>query len=275
MSALADHHRGGSGPPLLLIHGFTATWRVFGPVRELLEEQFDVLAPTLPGHTGGPDLPERGNPVDEMVAGLEAILDEVGWEQPHVAGFSLGGQLTLELAKRGRARSATAICPGGAHGDHLAREIARIGRLFRRSHGAAARFGRVAARLAGSAAYRRIAMRDMMVDGSRVPAADHAATTEAFASTPVFGAYLDAVAAGERKLEGLEAIDVPVTIVWGDSDRVLPADKHADFFRERLPQARFITLKRAGHVPFWDAPERVADAITQTALRVERERSAA
>ena len=51
MSALADHYREGSGPPLLLIHGFTGTWRAWGPVPALLAEQFDVLAPTVAGRT--------------------------------------------------------------------------------------------------------------------------------------------------------------------------------------------------------------------------------
>lgn len=270
MSALADHHRGGSGPPLLLVHGFTATWHIWGPVRELLEDRFDVLAPTLPGHTGGPELPAGANPLDGILDGLKAMLDEVGWGQPHVAGFSLGGRLTLELARDGRARTATAVCPGGAHGDALDKEIARIGRQFRRNHAAARRFGRVAARLAGSPAYRRAALRDMMIDGGRVPAAAADAMTQAFARTPVFHGLLDATASGERDLEGIEKIDVPVTFVWGDRDRVLPRDRHEPFFRERLPHARYVTLKRAGHVPMWDAPERLADAITQTALSTER-----
>jgi len=52
---------------------------------------------------------------------------------------------------------------------------------------------------------------------------------------------------------------------------VLPRDRHEPFFRERLPQARFVTLKKAGHTPFWDAPERVADVIAQTALAMERQ----
>ena len=275
MSALREHHRAGSGPPLLLIHGFTATWRTFGPVRELLEEQFDVLVPTLPGHTGGPELPSGGHPVDGMLDGLEAILDEVGWQRPHVAGFSLGGQLALEMAVRRRARSVTALCPAGAQGSELEKEIARIGRQFRRNHGAAARFGRVAARLGTSAAFRRIALRDMMVDGSRVPAADSTAMMDAFARTPVFGEYLDAAGAGERELAGLEAIDVPVTIAWGDQDRVLPRERHEPFFRDRLREARYVTVKKAGHVLFWDAPERTADVIAQTALAVEREMTAA
>lgn len=270
MTELADHARGGSGPPLLLIHGFTATWRVWGPVRELLEEQFEVLAPTLAGHTGGPELPGRDEPAVEMVASLEALLDEVGWERPHIAGFSLGGRLALDLTTRGRAASCTAISPAGAHGGDLSRELARIGRQFRRNRSAAASGGRAAARLGRSAAFRRVALRDMMVDGGRVPADESTAMMEAFAATPVFGAYLDAEAATEHRLSGLKDIDVPVTVLWGDSDRVLPQDRHEAFFRENLPQARFVALKKAGHLPFWDAPERVADAIAQTALAAER-----
>lgn len=272
MSALADHHRGGEGPPLLLLlHGFTATWRTWGPVIGMLEQQFDVLAPTLPGHTDGPPLPGNGDVVSGMADGLEAALDEVGWLRPHVAGFSLGGHLAFELAKRDRARSVTAIAPAGAHGDALDREVKRIGRLFRRNHGAAVRFGRVAARLSSSAAFRRIAMRDMMADGSRLPADVSAAMTRAFAATPVFGAYIGDDDADHRALRDLDRVRVPTLVVWGDRDRVLPQAKHEAFFRERLPsQTEFRTLKHAGHVPFWDAPERVADSIAQTALRAER-----
>lgn len=271
MSAIADQHRGGDGPPLLLIHGFTATWRVWGPVIGMLEQQFDVFAPTLPGHTGGPPLDEAGNLVSGMADGLEAMLEEVGWAAPHVAGFSLGGQLALELAKRDSARSVTAIAPGGAYGDTLGRETKRIGRQFRRNHGAARRLGRVAARLDASPRFRRVALRDMMVNGSRLPAAESTAMTRAFAATPVFATFLDAAAVGHRALRDLDRVRVPTLIVWGDKDRVLPQAKHEAFFRDALPPGtEFRTLKQAGHVPFWDAPERIADAIAQTTLRAER-----
>jgi pimeloyl-ACP methyl ester carboxylesterase len=268
MSVIADHHRGGDGPPLLLIHGFTATWRIWSPVIELLEPQFDLFVPTLAGHTGGPDIAD-GNPVSAIADSLEAMLDEIGWQRCHVAGFSLGGQLALELGKRGRALDVTSICPGGAHGDHMAREWRRVARLFRRQHGAAVRLARVAARLGRYPSARRIIMRDLMVDGGRVTSEENNAMTEAFAATPVFAPFLD-TPPDERALVGLEAIDVPVTIVWGDKDRTLPQAKHEPFFREHLPAARYVTLKQVGHVPFWDAPERIADAITQTALATER-----
>lgn len=270
MSALVDHYRAGDGPPLLLIHGFTGTWRAWGPLPGLLAEQFDVLAPTVAGHTGGPPLAAQGDPIAGIADSLEAMLDEVGWERSHVAGWSMGGQLSLELAKRGRARSVCAVAPGGAHGDDLADEIKRLGKLFRRDHGAAKRGARVTARLMASGGFRRVALRNQMINGSRVSAAEGTAMTAAFAETPIFAPFLDHIAAGERRLEGLDAIDVPVTVAWGDTDRVLPRERHEPFFRQRLPQARFVTLKKAGHTPFWDAPERVADVIAQTALGVER-----
>ena len=47
-------HRGGTGTPLVLLHGFTDTWRTWKPVLPALEEHHDVFAPTLPGHHGGP-----------------------------------------------------------------------------------------------------------------------------------------------------------------------------------------------------------------------------
>ena len=46
-------HRGGSGPPLVLIHGVTDTWRTWELVLGELERHHDVLAPALPGHAGG------------------------------------------------------------------------------------------------------------------------------------------------------------------------------------------------------------------------------
>ena len=46
-----------------------------GPVTVLLEQQFDVLAPTLPGHPGGPELADVADVVPALVDGREAMLD--------------------------------------------------------------------------------------------------------------------------------------------------------------------------------------------------------
>jgi pimeloyl-ACP methyl ester carboxylesterase len=58
-SGFTPAHRGGEGPPLLCLHGFTDTWRTWELVLPALERRHDVLAPTLLGHAGGPPLAGR------------------------------------------------------------------------------------------------------------------------------------------------------------------------------------------------------------------------
>ena len=95
-------HRGGSGPPLVLLHGFTDTWRTWELVLPALERRHDVFAPTLPGHAGGPAL--EGAVHRRLLAdAVERAMDEAGFETAHIAGNSLGGYVALQLAARGRA----------------------------------------------------------------------------------------------------------------------------------------------------------------------------
>ena len=262
MSALADHHRSGSGEPLLLLHGYTATWRAWGPTVPLLAEHFDVLAVTIGGHTGGPELPE-GDSIDIVVDGVEAMLDEVGWDAPHIGGFSLGGWLAFELAKRGRARTVTASAPGGAATARQAREARHIKAVFASSFLGANAILPLLDELAPRPRFRRLALRDQMVHGDRLTAQETKDLIVPFARTPVFWRFWREI--GKSGLEQVETVDVPTTILWGDRDRVHPPRWHVPFFRDRLPHADYRTLPSSGHVPFWDATEAVVDGVRSCA----------
>jgi pimeloyl-ACP methyl ester carboxylesterase len=105
-------HRGGEGPPLVCVHGFTDTWRTWELLLPALERHYDVFAPTLAGHAGGPAI--DGELSDTTLAdALERAMDEQGIERAHIAGNSLGGALALQLASRGRALTVVALAPGG------------------------------------------------------------------------------------------------------------------------------------------------------------------
>ena len=263
MTLLADHYRAGSGPQLLLVHGFSATWRTWTPLLDPLAADFEVLAPTLPGHTGGADL---GSPptIPGLADRLTELMDEVGWEAPHVAGFSLGGWLALELAKRRRARSVTAIAPSGALVSCGPREVRRFDRLFKRSRASTRATRRLLPRLLRSSAFRRVALRDMMVHGDRLGPEDAVASAFASADMPAYDELLASF--GHEELTELDRVTVPVCIWWGKRDRVNPL-LHAPYFEERLRDATFEYVDDAGHVPFWDAPESVLRAIRETAAK--------
>jgi pimeloyl-ACP methyl ester carboxylesterase len=105
-----------------------------------------------------------------------------------------------------------------------------------------------------------------MVDGSKVPPREAVEMTRRFAETPVFRRILDEIGMPPG-LEGLDEVAVPVTVLWGERDRILPQRLHEPFFRERLPHARFTTLRGAGHVPFWEATGPVVEGIVATTRR--------
>src|SRR5215216_3270566 len=63
-----DHHRGGSGEPLVLIHGIGHTWRGWRPMLPQLERRFDVLAVDLPGFGRSDPLPRGSDSTPEALA---------------------------------------------------------------------------------------------------------------------------------------------------------------------------------------------------------------
>ena len=117
-SPFTPAHRGGSGTPLVLLHGFTGSWRTWELVLPALERHHDVLAPTLVGHAGGPRL-EGEVGADVLPDAVERAMDAAGFETAHIVGNSLGGFVALQLATRGRARTVVALAPAGgwAHRD--------------------------------------------------------------------------------------------------------------------------------------------------------------
>src|ERR1700736_627848 len=115
-----EGHRGGSGTPLLLLHGISVTWRSWKPVLPLLEAHHDVIAPTLLGHSGAARLAAGVEPsLGALVDAVEAELDRLGLDKVHIAGNSLGGWISLELARRGRARSVVVFSPAGEFRSNL------------------------------------------------------------------------------------------------------------------------------------------------------------
>ncbi|HYF28151.1 MAG TPA: alpha/beta fold hydrolase [Baekduia sp.] len=245
--------RAGEGEPLVLIHGFTATWRCWTPLLAELVPRFDVFAPTLSGHDGGPDHP-AGVPMSMAGAAelLERQLDEQGIETAHLVGNSLGGALAIELARRGRARSVTAISPGAGWTDPLEGE--RIVRFFRRTQRLArmsAPRAHVLLRRPGS---RRLAFRDVMLRGELVQPHEAVALVRSSVRCRVVDLVFDAIRQGTAMLDHMGDVDAPVLVAWGRHDRILPLERHAPRFRSELRGVDFRVLERCGHTPMWDDP---------------------
>lgn len=259
-------YRAGDGEPLVLLHGFMGTWRQWRPVLADLVAHFEVIAPTLAGHYGGPPYDQTENTLTAAGASLERHLDELRIDQAHLVGNSMGGALVLELAKRGRALSVVAFSPGGGWSSESG-EGERLARLFARQRRLARAFAPVVPGVIRHPLVRRPAMRDVMCHGELVPPADVVEMMRAALECSVFGEVLDALRSGKALLEGLDRIAAPTLIAWPRRDRMLPLDRHAKRFRTEIPGVEFRVLEGVGHVPTWDDPHLVARVILDFATR--------
>ena len=235
LELFTPQYRAGSGEPLVLIHGFMDSWRTWELVIPALSGRFDVIAPTLPGHAGGPPL-AAGFGSESMADFIESVLDREGLSEARVAGNSLGGYVALQLAQRGRARSVVALAPAGGWppGDDAPRRLLEWQRELRRQVKATAPHAQVPdAVMHQMLAVARCEDADRMIDA-------------ALGSTWTFEAV---------------RIECPVRIVWGADDQLLPWPDAAERYRRELPHADWIELDGVGHYPQLEAPLETAELI--------------
>jgi pimeloyl-ACP methyl ester carboxylesterase len=258
-SVFTPAHRGGAGPPLVLLHGFTDTWRTWELALPTLERHHDVLAPTLAGHAGGPPLSEELS--DTVLAdAVERAMDEAGFATAHVAGNSLGGYVALQLAARGRAESIVAFAPAGgwrpgaADFDEMLEGFVTVQEDQRRAapHAEA---------LLSTREGRRRVTRLTTVNFEHIPAELLAHQMLGAAACKAVRPLVERARTVGYRVEP-EPVTCPVRIVWGTRDELLPWPSAAVRFRtEWFPHADWVVLDDVGHAPQLDVPLEAAQLI--------------
>jgi 3-oxoadipate enol-lactonase len=251
------YERRGDGEPLLLVQGLggnTAHWGE--PFLSALERDFELV---LYDHRGvGRSAPFSG---DLTTAGLAAdalaLLDALGLERVHVLGISMGGMVAQELALAApdRVRSLTlgATSCGGTQSRPTDQEVVRAltAAVLSRDYERVLRTG---FELVVSSAF-------------AAEPANYAAFAEAArqhpAEIPLLMSQQAAVVAHDTyaRLRGLQ---VPTLVVHGTEDRML-APVNGDLVASLVPGARLELLAGAGHLFFWEQPQRSAQLVREHA----------
>jgi pimeloyl-ACP methyl ester carboxylesterase len=264
---LTPSHRGGTGTPLLLLHGLGMIWRAWSPVLPYLEPHHDIIAPTLAGHGGAP-LPNSdvAPSIQALTDSVEDELDRLGLKQVHVVGNSLGGRIGIELARRGRARSLVLFSPAGAWRSQRNIELRAAG--VRLSLDALSRHADRADAIAANGLLRWSLFAGQFARPDRIAPETLAAFIRASGDAPAVAPLLREFPL--RQVEPLPAVrNYPVRLVWADRDWVLPFDGFGAPMLERLPGAELIRLRGVGHVPMSDDPEGVAKLILDVTSAVD------
>ena len=242
---------GRSGLPLILVHGFTDSWRSFEGVMARLPGHLPVVAPTLRGH-GAADRPAGPYDLPALAGDVLALMDALAIERALLVGHSMGAAVSLRVA---------ADHPGRVAG------LALLGGF---------------ATLAGNSAAEEL--RDA-VDGLSDPIdpAFARAFQQGTLARPVDGRFLDMVV-GESllvpafvwkaTLAGLFATDTalaritaPATLLWGDRDGMF-ARAGQEALAAALPDARLVVFDRSGHGLHWEDPVRTAAELARIHARI-------
>jgi 3-oxoadipate enol-lactonase len=242
--------RRGSGAPLLLIMGVAGhhrMWREEFVAR--LAEQFDVIAYD---HRGiGESSPTESFTLDDLVRDAVAVLDWAGVADAHVVGLSMGGTVAqlvaLDHPERVRSLSLVATWPGG---DDV--------------------FGDGVIKLAGAGkAPDEETATWMMFEANFGPA--FVAETQNFPQFRDTGLAIRvptavtmsqmAAAADHEALDRLHTVKAPTLVVHGTQDAIVKASA-GERLAGAIPGARLELWPGLGHLLCWEAPERLAEAIT-------------
>jgi pimeloyl-ACP methyl ester carboxylesterase len=254
----------GSGEPVLLLHPFLLSQAVWDDVAQQLADtgRYEVFAPTMAGHTGGPSAGTWFLGSAVLADHVERQMDELGWTTAHIVGNSLGGWVAFELERRGRARSVTGIAPAGGWGRWSPAKFEVIAKFLLMMPLL------VLARLLGPRALRlpfgrRMATHAISASPDGVSERQLSGLTDDVAHCPAYF-QLMVKALLLPGLRDLALNAVPAHLVTCGKDRVIPAPRFSRHFTSRLPDAslQVTKLEGVGHVPMFEAPERITEVIT-------------
>lgn len=236
---------GGSGPAVMLVHGSNDLGVGWAPVVKRLARGRRLIVPDLPGH--GESAPAEGPlPIGDLLAGIHRITQEESPDQPvTLIGSSMGGWLALLYAREHPDRVARVIVENGAP---VAAGIAKVNMMPKTREEMR---GTLNALTGPNAA----AFPDYVVDDlvRRTPKGSFARV----AQTDLRPYILDG---------RLAEVRVPVVLVWGDSDDLLPV-AYAEALRSGLPQATLEVIPGCGHVSHRECPDQFVAAVEKALAR--------
>ena len=263
------HRVDGAGPPVVMLHGIGRRLEDWSEQHELLQDRFRVYSVDLAGFGGSEPLTEPYT-LPALASFVEDFLDGVEVAGPaHLVGNSLGGAVAMQVAVEAPRRIASLVLVDSAG---FGREVSLGLRLL-----AIRPLGRLLLRPSrpGARKVERSIFHDpAFATDARIEHAwwlaqrPHAARVLLEISRSLGTLRGVRPQWRQRLLEGVAELEIPVLVVWGSSDRILPA-AHLNAAAARLPHARTHLFDDTGHMPqieradafsrlvtdFWRPPE--------------------
>ena len=242
----ADLLQGGSGDPLLFLHGAGGLHE--GRYLEDLAERFTVYAPSHPGF-GASEGFEHIDDIIDMALYYHDFMDALGIESAHVIGHSMGGMLAAEIAALCSHRVRRLVL---ANAVGLWRDEAPVLDFF----------------VLGPDQLLPYIVHDPQSEGAReafpVPASQEDMIEMMYQRIQSYssaGKFLWPIP--DRGLKRrIHRVQAPTLIVWGESDRLV-APSYAEDFRSSIADARVVIMKECAHLPMFEKRDEFVSLLTE------------
>ncbi len=229
----------GSGPPLLLTHGYSSTSAMWHGQIDALSKNHALLLWDMRGH-GQSDYPDDAAAYSEdlTVADMAALLDKIGAASAIVGGLSLGGYMSLAFyrAHPQRVDALLIIDTGPGFKKDEARES-----WNKRAHETGDRFEREG------------------LDALKLASRERSTVTHRDASGLARAARGMLTQRNAGVMELLPHITVPALVVVGADD--MPFLAASDYMAAKIPGAKKVVIPAAGHAVNIDQPQAFIDAV--------------
>jgi non-heme chloroperoxidase len=239
-----------SGQAVVLLPGPTDSWRSYEPILGSMPEDLRVVAVSLRGH-GASSKPTSGYAIEDLASDVMPFLDALEISRAVLVGHSGSCLVARRIALDEPDRVAGLFLeasPTTLRGhERLQRFVAELPDPIDRD------FARSFVADTSSDALDPDLVELLVDDVLHVP---HAAWTEMFTS------LLD-----HDDTTALAQVPVPVALVWGDDDPLVPRAMQDELLR-LLPDAQLLVYAHVGHTPRWEQPERFAADLLAFVRRV-------
>lgn len=246
---------GPDAPWLVLVHGLGYGRWGWDPVLDGLAERFRLLWFDNRG-IGDSSVPPGPYTTRTLAEDVVAILDDAGIDRAHVVGTSLGGMAVQELALAHPERIDRLVLVCTTPGGDLAYPLPEVTqRLIAEMPGMEPREGL------------ERAVRNALSDEAPEPLVQRILDHRLAAPPDPAGWQGQAAAGGAHDAgERLGDIRHPTLIVHGTADVVVDP-RNARLLEERIPDARVVEFPGAGHLLFWEQPDRFVEVVTEFLAR--------
>ncbi|HET8755932.1 MAG TPA: alpha/beta hydrolase [Solirubrobacteraceae bacterium] len=244
---------GGDGPPLLFLHGLGGVWQNWLLTIPAFMSTHRCVTFDLPGF-GESEMPRGEISIPGFAKVADAVCDQLGIDSPVVIGNSMGGFAGAELALSHPTRVTKLVLVSAAG---LSTEYVRREPVLATARAWAAlitRLGSQSDALMRRPRSRRLALQAVVRYPEKLSVAlatELARGGGAPGFNDAFGALL-----GYSFRDKLERIEVPVLIVWGRNDVLVPV-QDAEMFEHLIGEnAHSVIFDDTGHVPMLERPTR-------------------